>query len=155
MTTRTIRQLRRRSDLQPSRRTATPELGYLYRLWSRLCSRYVAWVRNRRQRTCPVHQSWVECFDTFHGDVTPRPEGHCLKPIDPALPIGPDNFHWVPRITAGRPLEPTLITHRGQSLTIRGWAEHLGIPESTLRYRLRVGLPLDEALVSTSLRTAA
>ena len=155
MTTRTIRRIRRPSELRPSRKSADPELSSLYRLWSRLCSRYLAWVRRSRQGPCPVAESWVECFDAFHADVAPGPSNHSIKPVDPDLPLGPSNFRWVPRATGIKGNTPALISHDGRSLTIRGWAEHLGIPEPTLRYRLRVGLPPEQALVSTDLRKVA
>lgn len=38
------------------------------------------------------------------------------------------------------------ITYRGETLTIGGWADRLGMSEWTLRHRLRAGWPVEEAL---------
>lgn len=37
---------------------------------------------------------------------------------------------------------PKNLTHDGQTLSIRGWAKHLGLGESALRYRINTGWPL-------------
>ena len=44
--------------------------------------------------------------------------------------------------------KPNQITFNGETMSVKEWAERIGISPVTLRYRLDAGWPLDKALTS-------
>lgn len=158
MTHPSIRRLRRPSSLKPTGREATPELRQTHRLWTRLSGRYARWVESRKSGAPPIDPRWIESFDFFYESVGKRPKGCSLAPVDPKAPLGPDNFQWRPWREISRyalKQRQMTLTLDGEKRSIADWSEHLGIPESTIRYRVNVGMPPERVLAKTSYRATA
>lgn len=48
----------------------------------------------RRTRKDSLDPRWRSSFTQFIKDVGERPENGRLRPVDPELPLGPENFYW-------------------------------------------------------------
>lgn len=147
MTSRAIRGLRKRSSVKPLSPGSAPELRHAYRSWEYLSGLYRDWV-HRKERGWPVspeppvHVPWVESFDAFLADMGKRPHAHVISRPNPQKPFAPGNCCYVPRPNAGKrgPAPRVLITHDGQTLPVREWADRLRIPAITIYCRVKRGL---------------
>lgn len=98
-------------------------------------------------------QEWRDGFAAFDRDMGPRPTSrHTLERIDNNGPYSPDNCCWATRKAQcqnRRFLRP--VTIRGVTFpTVTAAAEHYGLGESTLRFRLNDGISPDEAVNRTA-----
>lgn len=93
---------------------------------------------------------WRNSFEAFLADMGPRPPGTELDRIDndgpytgpcPEYPNG--NCRWVTRrVNSNNTKRTVLITHEGETLTMKEWAARTGIPYGTLHARHMRGRPL-------------
>ena len=123
----------------------------IYRCTSPKCSDYPRYGG----RGISVHPSWMD-FIRFVRDVGDKPEGTSLDRIDNDKDYEPGNVRWAsPKEQAlnqkdgdgSRGRGNRRITFNGKTLTLKQWAEELGIHVSSLRTRLdEYNWPLDEAL---------
>lgn len=153
MTTRAIRRLRQPSVLRPTSSKAPAEVKNTYKVWCGLITQYRAWVFESQKKKTPLDQplvciEWVASFDKFFHDMGARPEGMCIKRVNPSEPYSPANCFW------GRPSKPgarprILITHNGQTRTIPEWAEALGVDASVLYGRRNRGYSSEAILQVT------
>jgi len=107
------------------------------------------WYYNYGGRGITICAEW-DSFEQFHRDMGDRPEGMSLERIDNSLGYFSANCKWATkREQAQNRRIPTveLIEHKGVSLTRGEWAVRVGIPYSTLKYRLQAGWPLEKVLV--------
>lgn len=110
-------------------------------------------VNSRYYLGVAVCKAW-ENFDQFYRDMGPRPEGMTLDRKDCAKGYTPENCRWADRRTQVENRRNTIrLTARGKTLTLRGWADLLGVPYSRLQSRHKAGLSTNEVL-STGLRRA-
>lgn len=98
-------------------------------------------------RGITVCQRWKD-FRTFVADIGPRPgPGYTLDRIDNDGPYAPDNIRWSTQTDQVRNSRTArLITFHGITLSLSGWAERLNINYGTLKGRLKLGWPLEQAL---------
>lgn len=95
-------------------------------------------------RVC--EESWSE-FTAFLSDMGEKPQGCSLDRIDNSLGYSKANCRWATAKTQARNRAVTkLIEANGESMTIKEWADRLGIKVHTLRYRLYYGWSIDRAL---------
>ena len=88
-----------------------------------------------------------EDFDVFFEDMGHPPDGYTLERKDNDGDYTPQNCVWATQKTQSRNRRTNvMLTHQGKTMCITDWAEHLGIRESTIRYRLDRGLSLDVVL---------
>lgn len=97
-------------------------------------------------RVCAV---WLGNFEAFLADVGPRPSSeHSIDRFpDQNGNYEPGNVRWATRGEQARNRRTTrLLTVGDETLCAQDWAERLGIPPSTVYYRLQRGMSLPEAL---------
>jgi hypothetical protein len=142
MTSRSIRRLRSRSSLRPTSSSAPAELRLTHRRWSRLMTIYRQWVALDRDTRppCPVHQPWVQSFDTFLADMGPCPPGGgTIDRLDPSQPYQPGNCCWTSAHLRGRPAKLQL-NHQGELRSISEWCRLLQLNYSAVYRRIRRGV---------------
>jgi hypothetical protein len=144
----------RRRDLVTARLTMHGQIDDpAYRVWVDMRSRCLSpaskafrYYGGRGITICPA---W-DRFATFLADVGPRPSRkHSIDRIDNNRGYEPGNVRWATRREQMRNTRRNQwIEFGGERLVVSDWAIRLGIPKSTLRHRLRMGWPVERALVS-------
>jgi hypothetical protein len=130
-------------------------------LWLRYTSEYDTWrrmldrcgnprdpaYRNYGDRGIWVTPRWSS-FQNFIEDMGPRPYPNAqLDRIDNDGHYMPDNCRWVDASTNMRnSTAARLLEHDGETLSIVGWAEHLGIKARVLYARLHNGWSVERTL---------
>jgi hypothetical protein len=160
MTSRAVRQLRRKSKLRPTSTSASDRLKTTYQAWCLLMTSYRCWANRQEDprnpsSDSPVSLRWVSSFDDFVEDMGFRPQGMVLVTLDPALPAGPGNCRWGKRGVPGqRGRRPTrYITHDGQTRTVAEWSALLRVPYKTIYSRIKRGADGAQALALTGERS--
>lgn len=99
-------------------------------------------------RGITICSRWLESFDNFIEDMGLRPEGCTLERKDNDGPYSPENCIWATRAVQSKNKENTVkITHKGETKSVREWAEITGIPYKTLMARVfTLGYSVEEAL---------
>lgn len=123
---------------------------------------YKAWTSMRRRclnpscaaygdyggRGITVCDRWSS-FENFYADMGDPPPGLTLDRIDNDGPYSPENCRWATRQEQRLNQRcMRLIEHDGLSLSIADWAQRAGLSRSTLRDRLRRGIPLNQAIAA-------
>ena len=85
-----------------------------------------------------VCDRWMRSFNAFVKDMGERPEGAVLKRIDEDGDYSPENCVWS---SPSKDLELGGVTS-----SISEWSDKTGIPESTIRGRIKRGDTAEEAL---------
>lgn len=77
-----------------------------------------------------------------------RSDGLTLERINNNAWYGPDNCVWADYFTQARNRRNTImLTYNGETKPVATWAEELGIPYLTLKYRVfRYGWDVDKAM---------
>jgi hypothetical protein len=92
-----------------------------------------------------VCERWND-FAAFYADMGDRPRGMSIDRIDVNDDYAPDNCRWA---TAKEQANNKRSNHRiefqGETKTLQQWCDELGIEQSKVRYRLRVGMPVARA----------
>jgi hypothetical protein len=110
-------------------------------------------IRHRKNyflRGIKVCDEWSTSYETFLSCVGRRPSPqHSLDRKDNDRGYEPGNVRWAtPLQQAHNSRAVKLIEFNGKSLPIAAWARELGLNPATLYGRLRVGWPLEKALVA-------
>jgi hypothetical protein len=109
-------------------------------------------------RGIQVCERWQD-FHNFVADMGIKPAGTSLDRIDVNGNYEPSNCRWeTAKGQANNRRSNVLIAFNGRSQTTAEWARELGICPKTLRYRIRAGWSLDDALsglVDRAIRRAA
>lgn len=132
------------------RKTGTPE----YRIWSGMHTRcsnpnrdFAHRYMERGIRVCP---EWTGPggFEAFYAHVGPRPSPrHSIDRIDNDRGYEPGNVRWATPAEQQRNQERTAwLTHNGETLPIKEWADRHGISYYALYHRVQNGWPVDRAL---------
>jgi hypothetical protein len=153
VTTQAVRNFRQPSRLEPTAANASPRLRATYTSWSGLMTSYRVWAAGQENPEDPagkppVTLAWVRSFDQFVEDMGLRPEDTVLVLTDPALPAAPGNCSWGAIKASKRCGRPPgrWLTHDGETLSVRAWAERLSISAKTIYTRLGRGATTAEAL---------
>lgn len=96
---------------------------------------------------CP---RWLESFDNFVADMGERPSGTTLERDKVNGNYEPGNCRWAtPKEQGNNRRNNRMVTHDGIALTVKQWAERVGICSKALTYRLNNGWSVAEALTRT------
>lgn len=124
-----------------------------YRAWTHLKDR--CYNKNDKRysryggRGIEVCDKWRNSFMAFYKDMGSKPtEKHQIDRIDNNGNYEPANCKWAtPVEQANNRRSNNRFTYKGQTLTIKQWAEYSGIDYDKLRQRLmRYDWPIDKAL---------
>jgi hypothetical protein len=86
-------------------------------------------------------------FQSFLADMGERPEGGTIERIDNDGPYSPENCKWTTRLEQGKNKRNNhWITANGETRLITEWARLLGTSSSAILFRLRSGMPEQEAV---------
>lgn len=139
-----LRRLNRASQTHGLSRT------YEHRVWKGLRTR----CYNKRNRAYKFYgakgvticEQWAD-FSAFLKDMGRAPsEDHSIDRIDPAGNYEPSNCRWADwRTQCENKRDTVRLTHNGESLTVRAWAERIGVSAAAIRARLKYML-LERAL---------
>jgi hypothetical protein len=109
-------------------------------------------------KSCPDQdcQRWRD-FRKFVQDVGPRPERRLmLVRHDVQKPFSPGNASWQPRHGPGIGRKAKLYHCAGKSMSLREWAQRLGITREALRQRIEkcqaFKVPLAQAFTTPACR---
>lgn len=103
--------------------------------------------RARRWRELDVCEEWLKSFESFVSDMGFRPEGTTLDRIDNDRGYFPDNCRWANPTTQARNRSSTkIVEYEGRELPLAALCEELDKDYDLVRGRLKVGMPLREAL---------
>lgn len=100
-------------------------------------------------RGITVCARWLQSFQTFLDDMGPRPSRrHCIERKNNGGNYEPGNCRWATYTEQNRNRRNNhLLTFRGETRTIAGWAEATGISRSTIQCRVaRYGWDVERAL---------
>lgn len=122
-----------------------------YRIWQgmrRRCSDSAAGKSRRLyfDKGIRVCERW-EDFECFLSDMGHAPPGASIDRMNGSLGYGPGNCRWAtPQEQANNTCTNSLVTHNAETMTVAMWATKIGVKPNTLLYRLRRGMPVDQAL---------
>lgn len=100
-------------------------------------------------RGITVCKEWAESYEAFKTWALSAGyrEGMSIDRIDPNGPYCPENCRWVPIAEqASNTRKNIYATMNGETKTVKEWSRHFGVKYETLRYRLRKGMSLEEAV---------
>lgn len=120
-----------------------------YRIWKNMRGRCLCSTNSDYPgyggRGISICAEWSD-FTAFIRDMGPRPDGHSLDRIDVNGPYAAWNCRWADDKTQARNKRSNhLIEHQGRTKTLQEWCDQFGLEPSKVRYRLKVGLPPEEA----------
>jgi len=98
-------------------------------------------------RGITVCKKWLN-FESFYADMGDRPSvDYSIDRINNNLGYCGFNCRWATAEQQGNnKRNSVLITHQGETLSISQWARKVGMPRTTLHYRLERGVTFDEAI---------
>jgi len=104
--------------------------------------------RNYGARGISVCKRWLASFENFYADMGDRPSPkHSIERKNNSLGYIPHNCKWaLPEEQASNKRVTRRITHNGETLSLAQWGRKVGIPRSTLFYRLDRGLSFADAI---------
>lgn len=99
-------------------------------------------------RGIKICSRWIDSFDNFVEDMGLRPEGTTLDRIDSSGNYEPSNCKWS---TYSEQTLNTTATHwiddNGEDICLSYFAKKYGIPATTIKHRIKNGLPLEDLKV--------
>lgn len=101
-------------------------------------------IQYYQSRGITVCDRWMD-FENFLSDMGERPKDATIERINNDGNYCPQNCRWVTRADQNRNTRRNHnITYKGVTMCRKDWAKELGMPETTLYYRLK-RLPIDQA----------
>ena len=93
-------------------------------------------------------------FENFLADMGPRPSRrHMVERKDNDSGYSPENCVWAVPATQMRNTRRTVhVTYAGRTMCVTDWAKEIGVPATTLAYRVR-HWPLEKAMRKIPTRT--
>ncbi len=131
---------RRRTPAMSTRLQRTRQTwgGMKQRCLNPKCEQY----KNYGARGITICKRWIGAngFTNFLNDMGWRPDGLTIDRIDNDGNYEPKNCRWADKATQR--------ANCGTTKLITEWSKYLGLHESALAHRIKVGWPLDVALTS-------
>jgi hypothetical protein len=98
-------------------------------------------------RGIKVCDRWLDSYDAFLADMGPRPADHVLDRIDTDGPYAPENCRWATHTVSCRNRGVCIyLDYEGERWHLYDLAERFGIKPNTLRWRVRHGMTVEEAV---------
>jgi hypothetical protein len=98
-----------------------------------------------QDRGITVCDRWLD-FEGFLSDMGERPKGCTIDRINNDAGYSKENCRWATKDQQSRNTSRSQnYTYQGETLCQKDWAKKLGIPETTLLYRLR-RMSVDDAI---------
>lgn len=98
-------------------------------------------------RGIKVCDRWLESFENFMADMGERPDGMTLERDDVDGDYEPSNCHWATAKEQGNNRRNNrMLSHAGETMTVKEWADRIGISDKALLYRINNGWSTEEAL---------
>lgn len=134
--------------------------GYSSRRQKEISNIYAVWLSMRSRCNHKTHVSypyyggrgisyvdrWDE-FENFLEDMGEPPPGNTIERIDNDKNYGPENCIWIPAEKQSRNRRNVvLLEFDGKELCVEEWAREIGIRGGRIRYRLKKGWSVEEAL---------
>ena len=124
----------------------------VYKLWASMKARCnistATGYENYGGRGIAVCDRW-ESFLAFYEDMGEPPTGYSLDRVNPDGHYEPDNCRWVPIADQLRNQRDLVyMVHNGKRQCLSVWARELGVPDNTLRSRIRYGWPVEKILTT-------
>lgn len=119
-----------------------------YKTWQGMLNRctnpsYTGY-KNYGGRGIKVCPRW-DSFENFLFDMGDQPDDKTIERDDNDGDYTPENCRWATMKEQAQNRRTTIIIEfNGEKRSVKGWAEHLGIPTSTLRSRLKT-MSVEEA----------
>ena len=106
-------------------------------------------------RGITVCDRWHD-FETFFADMGHKPAGMSLEREDNSKEYSPENVQWATaKDQANNRRSSRWIEFRGETKTLAQWADATGIKLGTLWSRLKLGIPMNEAIIPGDRRYSA
>lgn len=104
--------------------------------------------KNYGARGIKICDRWLNSFLTFYADMGPRPSpAHSIERLDTNANYEPANCVWATDTEQGRNRRNNrLITYNGETACMIVWSERTGISYSALKFRLKRGWSIEDAL---------
>jgi hypothetical protein len=142
--------------LKASQKGQSRKTGTLYHTWRSMMRRCYEASHHAYAgyggRGIAVCDRWREYLN-FEADMRPRPVGMSLDRIDNDGNYSKENCRWATRVEQANnrraPItrkDSKFIEYNGERLSIREWAERIGLKKATLLVRLKNGWPVERAL---------
>jgi hypothetical protein len=113
--------------------------------------------KNHGGRGISVCDRWRESFEKFFADMgEPPTRHHSLDRINNDGNYEPSNCRWATvDVQRRNSRQARMLTHNGETMCVKDWAERIGVAPSTLCERLRRGWSVDRALTTPARRYEA
>lgn len=126
---------------------SSPEMKRTFQSYTSMISRCYLDDRKLRYRSLEVCERWLKSFESFVEDMGLRPKGTTLDRVDNNKGYSPENCRWAnPTEQARNRSNTKIVEHEGRELPLAALCEELGKDYDLVRGRLKVGVPLEEAL---------
>ena len=118
-----------------------------YACWQAMKSRCynskLAYFEYYGARGIKICDRWLNSFEDFYADMGPRPSSrHSIDRRDNDGNYEPGNCHWaVKKQQMRNRRNTTMIEVNGENIPMRDAADRAGLPYSTVRFRMKKGLP--------------
>lgn len=127
--------------------SATPT----WQSWRSMCKRCLdpnnSDYHNYGGRGITVCQQWMQSFEAFLEDMGYRPDNCSLDRVDNDGNYEPNNCRWATRSEQQRNRSDNhSLTYNGKTFCIAEWAEVTGLPHWSIRYRIKQGWTVGNAL---------
>ena len=138
-------------------RSRSPEYDVWHAMLQRCHNPNNRRYRDYGARHITVCDSWRLSFAAFFADMGPRPTTkHTIERLNNNQGHTPSNTVWATQAQQSRNMRRNrFITFHGETMCVLDWSHRSGIPNSTLRHRLRKGWSVERALTTPCRKTPA
>jgi len=131
-----------------------------YQSWRGMCRRctepHYPGYHNYGGRGITVCQRWLDSLEAFVEDMGECLDGLTIERIDNGGNYEPGNCRWASRADQSRNTRRNhQLTYNSETLCIAEWADRLDIPHWVIRYRIKSGWTVADALTTPSKHKAA